>query len=152
MATTEVILNTKIDNLGYEGDVVAVKAGYARNFLLPQGKALEATQANLANLEELKQKKAERLAAEIAEAEALAGKIAKTNLSFDLEMGENGKAFGSVTSIDIHKKLEEAGITIDRKGIQLDNPVKTSGKKTIEIKLPHDVVSSLSINIVAKEA
>ena len=152
MATTQVILRTKIKGLGYEADIVKVKAGFARNFLVPQGKAFEATEKNLANLEELKAKRAERLAEELAEAEKTAAKIKKFSPSFDLEIGQGGKAFGSVTSIDIHKKLEEGGIEIDRKAIQLDSPIKTSGKSDIEIKLPQDVHTTLTINVVAKES
>ncbi|MGJ8658030.1 MAG: 50S ribosomal protein L9 [Akkermansiaceae bacterium] len=152
MATTKVILRTKIDNLGYEADIVKVKAGFARNYLVPQGKAFEATEENLANLEELKAKRAERLAEELAAAEKTASKIKKFSPSFDLEIGQGGKAFGSVTSIDIHKKLEEGGIEIDRKAIQLDQPIKTSGKTDVEIKLAQDVNATLTINVVAKES
>lgn len=152
MATTQVILRTKINNLGYEADIVKVKAGFARNYLVPQGKAFEATEENLANLEELKAKRAERLAEELAEAEKTATKIKKFSPSFDLEIGQGGKAFGSVTSIDIHKKLEEGGITIDRKAIQLDQPIKSSGKSDVEIKLAQDVTATLTINVVAKES
>ncbi len=151
MATTQVILKTKVDGLGYEADIVKVKAGFARNFLVPQGKALEATEENLANLEELKVKRAERLAAELAETEKTASMIKKFKPSFDLEIGQGGKAFGSVTSMDIHKKLEEGKIEIDRKAIQLDSPIKVAGKSDIEIKLPQDVTATLTINVVAKE-
>ena len=152
MATTQVILRTKIDNLGYEADIVRVKAGFARNYLVPQGKAYEATDENRAKLDELNAKRAERLAAELAEAEKVSTQIKKFSPSFDLEIGQGGKAFGSVTSIDIHKKLEEAGIVIDRKAIQLDRPIKTSGKSEIEIKLAQDVNTILTINVVAKES
>ncbi|MEZ7955772.1 MAG: 50S ribosomal protein L9 [Rubritalea sp.] len=152
MATTQVILRTKIDNLGYEADIVRVKAGFARNYLVPQGKAYEATDENCAKLDELNAKRAERLAAELAEAEKVSTQIKKFSPSFDLEIGQGGKAFGSVTSIDIHKKLEEAGIVIDRKAIQLDSPIKTSGKSEIEIKLAQDVNTILTINVVAKES
>ena len=152
MATTQVILRTKIDNLGYEADIVKVKAGFARNYLVPQGKAYEANDANRAKLDELNAQRAERLAAELAEAEKVSAKIKKFSPSFDLEIGQGGKAFGSVTSIDIHKKLEEAGIEIDRKAIQLDSPIKTSGKSEIEIKLAQDVNTTLTINVVAKES
>jgi len=152
MATTEVILRTKIDNLGYEADIVKVKAGFARNFLVPQGKAYEATEENRAKLDELNAKRVERLAEELKEAEKTAAKISKFSPSFDLEIGQGGKAFGSVTSIDIHKKLEEEGIVIDRKSIQLDNPIKTSGKNQIGISLPQDVNTTLTINVVAKES
>jgi large subunit ribosomal protein L9 len=150
MATTKVILRTKIANLGYEADVVKVKAGYARNYLVPQGKAFEATAANLANLDELNAKRAVRLAEELAESNKVAAKIAKFSPEFQLEIGQGGKAFGSVTSIDIHKKLEEGGIVVERKAIQLDSPIKTSGKSEIIIKLPQDVNATLTINVVAQ--
>jgi large subunit ribosomal protein L9 len=152
MATTQVILRTKIDNLGYEADIVKVKAGFARNFLVPQGKAYEATEENLAKLDELKAQRAETLAAELADSEKVAAKIAKFSPSFDLEIGQGGKAFGSITSMDIHKKLEEGGIEVDRKAIQLDQPIKTSGKSEIEIKLPQDINATLTINVIAKES
>ncbi|GAA5494109.1 LSU ribosomal protein L9P [Rubritalea squalenifaciens DSM 18772] len=151
MATTEVILRTKIDNLGAEADVVKVKAGYARNFLIPQGKAFEATEENLKHTEELKAARAEREAAELTDAQATAAKIKKFKPSFTLEIGQGGKAFGSVTSIDIHKKLEEAGIVIDRKSIQLESPIKTSGESTVEIKLHSDVSANLVITIESGE-
>ncbi len=152
MATTKVILRTKINNLGYEADIVKVKAGFARNYLVPQGKAYEATEENLKNLEELNAKRAERLAAELADSEKTATKIKSFSPSFDLEIGQGGKAFGSVTSIDIHKKLEAGGIEIERKAIQLDQPIKTSGKTQVEINLPQDVKATLTINVVAKES
>ncbi|WP_018969449.1 50S ribosomal protein L9 [Rubritalea marina] len=149
MATTEVILRTKIDNLGAEADVVKVKAGFARNFLIPQGKAYEATAQNLQHTEDLKKARAEREAAELSEAQDLAAKIKKAQLTFTLELGQNGKAFGSVTSIDIQKKLEEEGIVLDRKAIQLDSPIKTSGASKVEIKLLTDVTATLNITVAA---
>lgn len=150
MATTQVILRTKIDNLGYEADIVKVKAGFARNYLVPQGKAYEANEVNRANLDELNAKRAVRLAEELAASEKVAAKIAKFSPEFQLEIGQGGKAFGSVTSMDIHKKLEEAGIVVERKAIQLDSPIKTTGKIDIAIKLPQDVNATLSINVVAQ--
>ncbi|PQJ29244.1 50S ribosomal protein L9 [Rubritalea profundi] len=147
MATTEVILRTKIDNLGAEADVVKVKAGFARNFLIPQGKAFEATEANLAHTEELRKARAEREAAELSTAQATAAKIKKTKLTFALEVGQGGKAFGSVTSIDIHKKLEAAGIVIERKALQLSSPIKTSGVTKVEVKLLADVTATLTVTV-----
>ena len=147
MATTEVILRTKIDNLGAEADVVKVKAGFARNFLIPQGKAFEATETNLAHTEELRKARAEREAAELSTAQATAAKIKKTKLTFALEVGQGGKAFGSVTSIDIHKKLEAAGIVIERKALQLSSPIKTSGVTKVEVKLLADVTATLTVTV-----
>ena len=100
MAATEVILREKIHGLGAEADVVKVKAGFARNFLIPTGKAYEATKGNLNQIENLNKARAAREAAELAEAHELAGKIGRLKPKFTLEIGANGKAFGSVTSID----------------------------------------------------
>lgn len=151
MATTEIILRTKIDNLGAEADVVTVKAGYARNFLIPQGKAFEANQENLQHSEELKKARAEREAAELTEATDLSAKIKKLKLSFTLETGQGGKAFGSVTSIDIQKKLEESGIIVDRKAIILEGPIKTSGTTKVDIKLHSDITTAVSVTVEADE-
>jgi large subunit ribosomal protein L9 len=147
MATTEVILREKITNLGSEADVVTVKAGFARNYLVPEGKAYEATKANLKHLESLSAQRIKREATELQGAKDIAGKIKKLNLTFTLETGQGGKAFGSVTSIDIHKELVEKGIEIDRHAIQLDGPIKTSGKQSIEIKLHTEVITNLKINV-----
>ena len=147
MATTEVILRTKIDNLGAEADVVKVKAGFARNFLIPQGKAFEATEANLKHTEDLRKARAEREAVELSAAQNTAAKIKKTKLTFALEVGQGGKAFGSVTSIDIHKKLEAAGIVIERKALQLSSPIKTSGVTKVEVKLLADVTATLTVTV-----
>lgn len=151
MALTEVILREKIDSLGAEADVVKVKAGYARNFLIPQGMAYEATAGNLRQIENLQIARSKREAEELADAQELAGKISRLKPKFTLEVGNNGKAFGSVTSIDIHKSLEDKGISIDRHSIQLDKPIKTTGKSEVEVKLLGEVTATLSINVEAAE-
>ena len=147
MATTEVILREKIGNLGAEADVVTVKAGYARNFLIPEGKAYEASSTNLKHLESLKTQRVKREAEEFSAAQEVASKIKKLKLDFTLETGQGGKAFGSVTSIDIHKALTEKGIEVDRHAILLSSPIKTSGKQDIEVKLHSEVSTKLKINI-----
>ena len=149
MATKEVILREKIDGLGAEADVVKVKSGFANNFLVPQGKAYEATQENLKNLEDLQVARAAREAKELEDAQKLANKINKFKPVFKLELGQGGKAFGSVTSIDIQKKLEEAGHTVDRTAIQLDKPIKSSGETKVEIKLHTEVTAKLFIKVEA---
>jgi large subunit ribosomal protein L9 len=151
MALTEVILREKIDNLGSEADVVKVKAGFARNFLIPQGKAYEATKGNLRQISNLQAARAKRETEELNEAQELASKISRLKPKFTLEVGKNGKAFGSVTSIDIHKSFEDKGITIDRTAIQLDQPLKTTGKTDIEVKVHPDVTTSVTITVVAAE-
>lgn len=152
MASTNVILREKIQNLGAEADVVKVKAGFARNYLIPQGKAYEATKGNLNQIENLQKSRVAREAEELSEAQALAGKISKLKPKFTLEIGANGKAFGSVTSIDIHKALQDKGHEIDRHAIQLAKPIKTSGKTDVQIKLHADVVTSVTITVEAPEA
>ena len=151
MATKEVILREKIEGLGAEADVVTVKAGYARNFLVPQGKALEATKDNLQHIEDLKAARAKREAEELSVANELAAKVKSINASFELATGKDDKAFGSVTSIDIHKKLEENGVTVDRTAILLEAPIKATGKFDVEIKLHADVSAKLNVNVASKE-
>ena len=149
MATSQVILKEKIEGLGAEADVVKVRAGYARNFLIPQGKAYEANDSNLRHLEALKAARAQREADELLAFQEIATKLAKMTPSFELATGQNGKAFGSVTSMDIHKKLGEEGIDIDRHAIQLDKPVKSTGKFDITIKLHAQVICNLAIQVDA---
>lgn len=151
MALTEVILREKITNLGAEADVVKVKAGFARNFLIPEGKAYEATRGNLRQIANLQAARAKRETEELNEAQELASKVSRLKPKFTLDVGKNGKAFGSVTSIDIHKALEEKGISIDRTAIQLDKPLKSTGKTDIEVKLHPDVTTSVTITVTAAE-
>lgn len=151
MALTEVILREKIDSLGAEADVVKVKAGYARNFLIPSGKAYEATKGNLRQIENLRLSRNKREAEELTEAQALATKISRLKPKFTLDLGKGGKAFGSVTSIDIHKALEEKGITVDRHAILLDKPIKTTGKTAVEVKLHSEVTATLTITVAGTD-
>lgn len=147
MANAQVILREKIEGLGAEADVVKVRAGYARNYLVPQGKAFEATRANLRHVENLKAARAQREAEELEQAKALGAKIAKLRPKFTLEVGQGGRAFGSVTSLDIHKELEAAGIVIDRHAIELEKPVKKSGKTDVTVRVHPDVSVILTINV-----
>lgn len=149
MPHSEVILREKIQGLGAEADVVKVRAGYARNFLIPQGKAFEATKGNLRHIEALKAARTRRETAELQTARDLAAKIAKLKPKFTLELGQAGKAFGSVTSIDIHKELESSGITIERHSIELEKPIKKSGKTEVTIKLHPEVTAVLTVNVEA---
>ena len=150
MAVTEVILKENIPGLGAEADVVKVRRGFARNFLVPQGKAYEVTPANLKRLNLLKTKRAEREARELNESEELARKINKVKLDFILETGETGKAFGSVTAKDIEDKLlAEAEIKVDRHRIRLERPIKESGEIEVPIQLHADVTATLKIEVKA---
>jgi large subunit ribosomal protein L9 len=149
MSATQVILIENIPGLGSEADVVKVKPGYARNFLLPQGKAYEVTPVTLRKINLLKAKRAEREARELNESEELARKINKLKLTLELETGATGKAFGSITASDIAEKLkgELGGIEIDRHSISLEHPIKSTGAHEVSIKLHHDVTATLNLTV-----
>jgi large subunit ribosomal protein L9 len=153
MPTVEVILKTQIKGLGAEADIVKVKAGYARNFLVPSGAALEATPGNRNSLKMLKARRAEREAKELTEAETLASKVKKLTLKLTLKTGADGKAFGSVTALDLLKALEEQGpkgLDIDRHAIQLEKPIKQTGKFDIPLKLHPQVTTTLRVQVAAE--
>jgi len=146
MAYTEVILREKIINLGAEADVVKVRRGYARNFLLPQGKAYEATKGNLRQIEALKIARAQREGEELQEAEKVASKIRRVKFNLELATGEQGKAFGSITVNDLVKAIEEeTGEKIDRHAIELEKPIKNTGSFDIPVKLHPDVTFELRL-------
>ena len=135
MPDAEIILKENIPGLGAEADIVKVRKGYARNHLIPTGKAYEVTPSNLKRLNQLKTKRAQREATELNEAEEFARKINKLKLEFTLHTGETGKAFGSVTAKDIEDKLQaEFGITLDRHKIDLERSIKETGEKEIHDK------------------
>lgn len=153
MATTQVILKEKIQNLGAEADVVKVRRGYARNFLVPSGKAYEATKGNLRQIENLKKVRAEREAAEIAEAQKVASKLKKLKIKLTLATGQGGKAFGSITTIDIAKAVKDSsGIDLDRHAIQLDKPIKGTGTFDVTVKLHSEIETTLKVNVAAEGA
>jgi len=150
MAHTEVLLLKPVDGLGGEGDQVKVRAGYARNFLLPNKVAAPLTKANKKQVEALRKRRAEREAAEFSGAQELAKKLEKTSLAFAVKTGEGGRMFGAITSADLHAKLVEAGIDLDRKKIHLFTPVKTLGKHEVKIKLHSEVTVDLSFDVVSE--
>jgi len=153
MAFTQVLLTEPIPNLGAEADIVKVRRGYARNFLIPTGKGLEMNPAALRRVQHLKAKRAEREARELTAAEELASKIGKLKLTFTLETGQTGKAFGSVTSKDIHTKLTElvSGLDLPRHAVELDKGIRESGKHQVPVKLHPDVKARVSIEIEAPQ-
>ena len=152
MPLTELILTENIPGLGAEADVVKVRRGYARNYLLPRKMAYEVTPATLRKLNALKQKRAEREASELNEAQELARRIGKTRFVFTLETGETGKAFGSVTAQDIVNRLKnEVGVEIDRHKIVLERPIKDTGDHEVTIKLHHDITAQFSFLVKAAE-
>lgn len=150
MPSTQIILTENIAGLGAEADVVKVRRGFARNFLLPQGKALEVTKASMRKLDMLKAKRAEREAKELNDAEEIARRIGKSKMVFTLETGETGKAFGSITANDIATRIKnELGAEIERHRIVLEHPIKSTGEHELAIKLHADVTASLKFTVKA---
>jgi large subunit ribosomal protein L9 len=150
MAHSEVLLVKPVEGLGGEGDQVKVRAGYARNYLLPRNVAVPVTKGNRKQIEALKKRRGEREATELNGAQELAKKLEKTALAFAVTTGEGGKMFGAVTAADLHDKLVAAGFTIDRKRIHLHTPVKTLGKHTVKVKLHSDVTVELPFDVVSE--
>lgn len=152
MPTTDVILREKIEKLGAEADVVTVKRGYARNFLIPTGKAFEATQGNLRHIEHLKEVRAKREADELGEAESIAAKLGKLRLTLRLSIGHGGKAFGSITNNDIAEAVKaKSKVELDRHQFELEKPIKTLGEYEIPVKLHHGVDCVLKLKVRAEE-
>ncbi len=145
----EVILKEDVANLGNRGDVVKVAEGYGRNFLLPRKLALQATLANKAVIEQMKNASARRSATEKAQAEALVAKLEPLVLSFTRKSGENGQLFGSVTSVDIAGDLEAKGFEVDRRKIQLAEPLKSLGEFSVAIKLHREVTAHVKVKVIA---
>src|SRR5665213_3116930 len=143
----EVILKEDVANLGHRGDVVKVAEGYGRNFLLPRKLALQATLANKAVIEQMKSAAARRSATEKVQAEELLTKLEPLVLTFTRKSGENGHLFGSVTSSDIATELESKGFEIDRRKIQLNEPLKALGSFDVAIKLHREVTAHLKVKV-----
>ncbi|MCK4501497.1 MAG: 50S ribosomal protein L9 [Desulfuromonadales bacterium] len=148
---TNIILRENIDGLGIIGDVVSVKAGYARNYLLPKGMASFADEKNVKELNHQKRQLARKLEKVTKDAEGIKALIEKVVCEFTQRAGEEGKLFGSVTSMDLEAKLQGAGINIGRKKIQLGEPIKSLGEHTVPVKLDAGVVAELKVKVSAEE-
>lgn len=152
MPSTQIILTENVLGLGAEADVVKVRRGYARNFLLPSGKASEVTPRAMRQLDMLKTKRAEREARELNEAEDLARRIGKLKVTFILQTGETGKAFGSITANDLAERLkQELNRDIDRHLLVLEHPIKTTGEHELPLKLHHDVTAKFKFSVKSSE-
>jgi len=143
----DVILKEDVAKLGARGDVVKVAEGYGRNYLIPKKLAIEATAANRAVIDQMKAAAVRRLAREKGDAEALAQQLAGVQLSFTRKAGEHDHLFGSVTSSDIAHELEHKGFNIDRRKIQLDEPLKAIGEFNVGIKLHRDVTVPVKVKV-----
>ena len=148
----EVILKEDVPQLGHRGEVVKVAEGYGRNYLLPRKLAIEATQANKSVIEQMKQAAVRRSAVEKNDAEALSKQLDGVTLTFKRKAGEKDHLFGSVTSGDIAEGLTAKGFDIDRRKIQLHDPLKNLGDFDVPIKLHRDVTSRIKVVIEKEEA
>jgi len=147
----EVILKEDVAKLGSRGDVIKVTEGYGRNFLLPRKLAIEATSGNKKVIEQMKAAAVRRSAKEKAQAEELSKQFDGLSVSFQRRSGEHDQLFGSVTSSDIAEALEKKSFNVDRRKIQLHEPLRTLGEFTIPIKLHKDVTTHLKV-VIEKEA
>ena len=146
--TMEVILKQDVKGTGKAGDTVKVSDGFARNRLIPQGLAVEATEANRKQIERSKAKAAEKFAQDKAEAEAFAKRLGSNTVVVKTKVGDNGKLFGSITSMDIAEAIkEQTGEEIDRRKIVLDKPIKETGDYEVEVKLFQDVNAKVKVKI-----
>jgi len=143
----EVILKEDVANLGFRGDVVKVADGYARNYLLPRKLAMQATETNKAVINQMKAAAARRSASEKAKAEEFAVKLDAVALTFTRKVGEAGHLFGSVTSADIAAELAAQGIEVDRRKIQLGEPLKSIGEFTVPVRLHREVTARLKVKV-----
>ena len=147
----QVILMKEMENLGDVGDVVDVKPGYARNYLVPRGFAIRATKSNLARIEEEREHLIAAAEREIEKATELASEIEGQSLNFPVRAGEEGKLFGSVSSSDIADALAERGIEVDRRTVQLAEPIKQLGTYKVPIRLSAEVQPEVTVWVVAEE-
>ena len=146
----QVILREDVANLGQTGDLVTVKDGYGRNFLIPKGLAVLATPRNKRRLDYDKKVIEQRDVKRSRDAQTLKEAIEKLSLTIAKQTGEEGKLFGSVTTREIAEGITEEGIEVDRKSIQLEQPIKSLGVFTVEIRLTRDVTANLKLWVVAK--
>lgn len=150
--SVNIILQENVDGLGVIGDQVAVKPGYARNYLVPKGLALIANDRNVKELEHQKRQLGRKLEKATKDAEAIKARIEKVACEFTQRASDEGKLFGSVTSMDLEAKIQGAGIEVDRKKIQLSEPIKTLGEHIVVVRLDAGVVAELKVVVSAEEA
>ncbi len=146
-----VVLKEDFPKLGKMGDVVRVKDGYARNYLLPRGLVVVANNKNMKTLEHEKRVIADRRERVVKEAQAVGDKIAALSLIIPAKAGEEGKLFGSVTNIHIEKALAQMGYQVERRKIDLPQPIKAIGDYEVPVRLTNDVVAKVKVSVVAKE-
>lgn len=150
MATTTILLREDLDTIGGRGEIVKVKAGYARNYLLPQGLATLATKGNLKQIEGERAALLKKAAVEKTTAEAQRGQMESIALNFERKAGEHGTLFGSVTSMDIADALQAKGYEVDRRKISLKDAIKETGEYTVNVKLHREVTLAIPVTVTAE--
>jgi large subunit ribosomal protein L9 len=151
MDSVKLILREAVPSLGDAGDLVSVRPGFARKFLLPQRKAILATEGNVRELEHKQRVVAAKVAKERKEHESLRDRIQSVTVDVRARAGEEGKLFGSVTSAQIAELLAASGVEVDRRKIQLDEPIKELGEHVVEIRLQRDLVAKVKVVVAAEE-
>lgn len=150
MAHTTILLREDIDNVGGRGEIVRVKAGFARNFLLPQGFATLATKGNVKQIEQEREALLKKAAVERTTAEAQLAQMSNIALSFERKAGEHGTLFGSVTSMDIAEALKAKGYEVDRRKIVLRDAIKETGEYTVNVKLHREVTLTIPVTVTGE--
>jgi large subunit ribosomal protein L9 len=152
MDKIQVILKEDVANLGHSGELVAVKPGYGRNYLIPQGMAVLATTKNVAKVEHEKRQIEARASKLRKDAEGIAARVAGVTVTLERQVGEGDRLFGSVTSRDIEEALRARGVDVDRKKIHLEHPIRAVGDFTVDIKVAKDVTAQVKVTVVGKPA
>jgi len=148
----KLILREDVENLGRGGELVDVKPGYGRNFLLPRGLAVPANPKNVRELEHQKSVAAAKAAKQKASAQAVAKRLAETPITLRRKVGEQDKLYGSVTALDVAEALTARGLDIDRRSIDLAEPIKSVGAFEVPVKLHHEVVGKVKVTVEAEES
>lgn len=148
----QVVLRDDVENLGKSGELVRVRPGYARNFLLPRGLAAVATRANIAEIEHTKKVATARAAKLRQDAESVAKRVGGTVITFSMQAGEGDRLFGSIGTKDIAEKLTAAGHVVDRKSIVLGDNIKSLGDHAVTVKLGYEVTATVTVKVVRIEA
>lgn len=151
MAQVQLILQEAVSNLGEAGDLVHVRPGYARNYLIPQGKAIFATDARVKVLEHHRRVIEDKVALQMTELEAVKARIEALHFEIPARVGEEGKLFGSVTVLQIHERLAAEGFEIERRRIALAEPIKEAGDHVIPVKLHRDLSAELKVTVTAED-
>jgi len=146
----KVILREDVRELGQAGDVIEVKSGYGRNFLFPRNLAIPATKANLRAINEIEKQTVIRERKKRNEAEKLKDNLEKMSLTIEVLVGEEDKIFGSVTSQNVVELMAEQGVTIDKRNVNLDEPIKSLGVYTVPVKIEKDVVANVKVWVIRK--